>query len=126
MCIFRRNKKATESVASTLNRRRITITNRLNSYINLWEPRYLFDMEFKTEENNARINRTNEDTIEKLKASYQKIKFLSCSNNDGVILDKIEKELDVIDKYYRNEASLTIINDSANDIWKCVQSWDNR
>ena len=71
MCIFRRNKKATESVASTLNRRRITITNRLNSYINLWEPRYLFDMEFKTEENNARINRTNEDTIEKLKASYQ-------------------------------------------------------
>ena len=125
MCIFKKKKEQASSI-SLLNTRRIQAIRRIDSMIKVWEPRYLIGMEFNTEEINAHITELNKDTLDKLSSVSQTMKDVVCSLADGVVLDKIEKELDVIDKYYRNEASLTIINDSANDIWKCVQSWANR
>lgn len=125
MCLSRK-KKNKENAISILNARKIKTVRRIDSLLKVWEPGYLFGMEYNTEEVNSYIKKTNQDTIEKMRFAYQEMKFADCALADSVVLDKIEKELDVIDKYYRNEASLTIINDSANDIWKCVQSWANR
>ncbi|MBO5773785.1 MAG: hypothetical protein J6R44_03015, partial [Clostridia bacterium] len=65
MCIFKRKKQ--ESVVSQLNRRRIELDRRLDSYANGWAPYYLEIAENSDEEVRALIINRDAETQEALR-----------------------------------------------------------
>ena len=121
MCIFKRKKQ--ESVVSQLNRRRIELDRRLDSYVKGWAPYYLEIAENRDEEVRALIINRDAETQEALRNAQKMIKALSCSRGDAARLDKIEGHLATIDQYYGEMASSAIINDEAKAIYCCIKSW---